>query len=82
MADKNLEHRILTRAKVLDILKEVTKTNNVEIVGLEVKAGTEPGENYSSDMVSVLLTYLCLVMQLFVASFTLPLKQAPSHTPV
>ena len=50
---KSNEHRILTKGKVLSILKKVTETDNVDIVDFTVKPGTEAGDNYSSEMTAV-----------------------------
>ncbi len=47
-----LEHRVLTEAKIKDILKVSQKAKDVQILDYQWKEGSSKGDNYSSEVVA------------------------------
>ena len=47
-----MEHKILHKAKITQIVKEIEKTDNVTINKLEVKPGADKGANFSGEVLS------------------------------
>ena len=50
------EHPVLTKSKIIEIIKSIEKEKDVELIEENVNAGTEPGVNYASDIVKADVT--------------------------
>ncbi len=50
MSEKK-EHEFLTNDKILEILKKIESTQDVQEVDFKVRPGTEAGDNFGSELV-------------------------------